>query len=142
MKTVRQLLQLKGAGVISIAPEASVLEALKLMAERDVGALIVLDGDRLVGMLSERDYARKIILHGKSSKETTIREIMTDKVFHVEPSQTVEQCMQLMTERHIRHLPVLEGDKVVGVISIGDAVKEVISEQQFTIKQLVDYIKR
>jgi len=142
MKTVRQLLQLKGAGVISIAPETSVLEALKLMAERDIGALIVLDGDRLAGMFSERDYARKIVLHGKSSKETTIREIMTEKVFHVGPSQTVEQCMQLMTDRHIRHLPVLEDNKVVGVISIGDAVKEVISEQQFTIKQLEDYIKR
>ncbi len=142
IKTVRQLLQKKGSEIFSIGPGATVLEALKLMAEKDVGALVVLDGSRLVGIFSERDYARKIVLHGKFSKETAVKEIMTTRVLCVEPSNTVEQCMALMTQRHIRHLPVLEGEKVVGLISIGDIVKETISEQQFTIQQLEAFIKR
>ncbi len=140
--TVRQLLQKKGSEVFSIGPEATVLEALKLMAEKDVGALVVLDGGRLVGIFSERDYARKIVLHGKFSNDTAVKEIMTARVLCVEPSNTVEQCMALMTQRHIRHLPVLEGEKVVGLISIGDIVKETISQQQFTIQQLEAFIKR
>ncbi len=140
--TVRQLLQKKGPEVFMIGPEATVLEALKLMAEKDVGALVVSDGGRLAGIFSERDYARKIVLHGKFSKDTAVKEIMTARVLCVEPSNTVEQCMALMTQRHIRHLPVLEGEKVVGLISIGDIVKETISEQQFTIQQLEAFIKR
>ena len=113
------------------------------MAENDVGALLVLDGERLAGVFSERDYARKVILQGKSSKELKVREIMTDKVFYVTPETSIEQCMAIMTDKHIRHLPILEnGEKVLGVISIGDVVKETISQQQFIINQLESYITR
>ena len=140
MKTVRQLLQTKGHEVWSIDPEALVIEALKMMAEKGVGALIVLDAGRVVGILSERDYARKVSLLGKSSKTTPVREIMTEKVVFVRPEQTVEDCMALMTNKRIRHLPVLEDDGLLGVISIGDVVKEVISEQEFLIGQLENYI--
>jgi CBS domain-containing protein len=110
------------------------------MAERDVGALVVLEGDKLVGIFSERDYARKVILHGKASKETLVREIMTHKVLCVRPEQSVDECMALMTGKRVRHLPVLDHRKVIGVISIGDVVKEVISEQRFMIEQLEHYI--
>jgi len=140
MKTVGQLLEGKRHGVLSIAPEASVYDALKLMAEREVGALVVMDGERLEGIFSERDYARKVILHGKSSRETVVREIMTGRVVCVMPEQTVDQCMALMTDKRVRHLPVLEHNRVIGVISIGDVVKEVISEQRFVIEQLEQYI--
>ena len=140
MKTVEQMLEGKGQRLLSVAPGATVYEALKLMAEHEVGALVVLDGDRLVGIFSERDYARKVILFGKSSKETLVREIMTDKVLCVRPDQTVDQCMALMTDKRVRHLPVLDHKKVTGVISIGDVVKEVISEQRFMIEQLENYI--
>jgi CBS domain-containing protein len=140
MKTVEQMLEGKGQRLLSVAPGATVYDALKLMAEHEVGALVVLDGDRLVGIFSERDYARKVILFGKSSKETLVREIMTDKVLCVRPDQTVDQCMALMTDKRVRHLPVLDHKKVTGVISIGDVVKEVISEQRFMIEQLENYI--
>lgn len=140
MKNVRQLLQQKGREVHSVSPGASVYDALKLLAEKDVGALLVVDGGRLVGILSERDYARKVILHGKSSHDMLVREIMTDKVLSVRPDQTVEDCMGLMTAKRIRHLPVLDGERLVGVLSIGDLVKEVIAEQQQTIQQLESYI--
>ena len=140
MKTVEQMLEGKGRRLLSVAPGATVYEALKLMAEHEVGALVVLDGERLVGIFSERDYARKVILFGKSSKETLVREIMTDKVLCVRPDQTVDQCMALMTDKRVRHLPVLDHKKVTGVISIGDVVKEVISEQRFMIEQLENYI--
>jgi len=140
MKTINEILQHKSHSVLSISPEASVLDALKLMAEKEVGALVVLDGERLAGIFSERDYARKVILHGKSSKDTPVREIMTQKVVCVRPDQSVEDCMALMTDKRIRHLPVLQDSRVIGVISIGDVVKEVISEQQFVIEQLEHYI--
>ena len=140
MKTVEQMLEGKKYRLLSVAPEATVYDALDLMAQHDVGALIVLDGERLVGIFSERDYARKVILFGKSSKETLVREIMTDKVLCVRPEQSVDQCMALMTDKRVRHLPVLDHKKVIGVISIGDVVKEVISEQQFVIEQLEQYI--
>ncbi|GIK42288.1 MAG: histidine kinase [Chloroflexota bacterium] len=140
MKTVNQLLQNKGSRVWSIGPDALVIEALKLMAEKEVGALVVLEGDQVVGILSERDYARKVSLLGKSSKTTPVREIMTEKVVFIRPEQTVEDCMALMTNKRIRHLPVIDGDRLVGVISIGDVVKEVISQQEFIIAQLENYI--
>jgi CBS domain-containing protein len=140
MKTVKEILEAKSHKLLSISPQASVLDALKLMADRDVGALVVLDGDDLAGIFSERDYARKIILHGKSSKATAVSEIMTHKVVCVRPDQSVEECMALMTDKRIRHLPVLADKKVIGVISIGDVVKEVISEQRFVIEQLEHYI--
>lgn len=140
METVRHLLQEKGDKVWSIRPNASVYDALERMAEKDVGALVVLEGDDLKGIFSERDYARKIVLHGKSSAETRVQDVMTPDVVCVSPEQRIEDCMALMTEKHIRHLPVLENGKVVGVISIGDVVKEVIAEQEFTIEQLENYI--
>jgi CBS domain-containing protein len=140
MTSVAHLLQTKGHAVWSIPPDASVYEAIKLMADKGVGALLVMEGQRLVGIVSERDYARKVILQGKSSRDTPIREIMTDKVFYVRPDQTVEDCMALMTARRIRHLPVLDDDRVIGVVSIGDLVKAVISEQEVRIQQLEQYI--
>jgi CBS domain-containing protein len=141
MKTVRELLRNKGYHVYSIGPDASVYEALTLMAEKDVGALLVLDNaGQLVGILSERDYARKIVLKGKTSRETPVREIMTEKVVWVRPDQTIEECMALMTNKHIRHLPVMEEGRLLGVISIGDVVKDIISEQEFVIAQLENYI--
>ena len=140
MKTVRQLLQAKGQEVHTIGPDAKVIEALKLMAEREIGALVVLESGRLAGVMSERDYARKVILLGKSSHDIPVREIMTAKVITVQPRHTVDECMALMTDKHIRHLPVLEGDRLCGILSIGDLVKEVIAEQQRTIQQLETYI--
>lgn len=140
MKTVRQLLQSKGGAVYSVSPDARVFEALKLMAEKEIGALLVLDGGTLAGIMSERDYARKVILHGKSSHDIPVRDIMTSSLVTVSPSQTVDQCMALMTSKRIRHLPVLEGGKLVGLVSIGDLVKEVIAEQELTIRQLESYI--
>ena len=140
MKSVRQLLQAKGREIHAIGPEARVIDALKLMAEKEVGALVVTEGGRIAGIISERDYARKVILHGKSSHDITVREIMTGKVITVGPDNTVEECMALMTGKRIRHLPVLEADRLIGVLSIGDLVKEVIAEQEATIKQLESYI--
>ena len=140
MTSVAHLLHAKGHAVWSVPPEASVYEAIKLMADKGVGALLVMEGQRLVGIVSERDYARKVILQGKSSWDTPIREIMTDKVFYVRPEQTVEDCMALMTARRIRHLPVLDDNQVRGVVSIGDLVRAVISEQEVRIQQLEQYI--
>ena len=142
MKTLKQLLEAKGRDVYSIAPDALVFDALQLMADKSVGALIVMEGGKIAGILSERDYARKVILHGESSHDIQVRDIMTSKVFTVHPGQTVEECMGLMTEKRIRHLPVTEGERLIGVLSIGDLVKEVIAEQQQTIKQLESYIHR
>jgi len=140
VKTIQEILQAKSHKLLSISPDASVFDALKVMAEKEVGALVVLDGERLAGIFSERDYARKVILHGKSSKDTAVREIMTPKVICVRPDQSVEDCMALMTDKRVRHLPVLADKKVIGVISIGDVVKAVISEQKFMIEQLEHYI--
>ena len=140
MKTVKQLLDAKGHNVWIIAPDASVYEALTLMADKDVGALLVLEAGKLVGIISERDYARKVILKGKFSKDTPVHEIMTTRLIFVHPEQTVQECMALMTDRHIRHLPVLTDEQVVGIISIGDLVKAIISEQEFLIQNLQDYI--
>ena len=141
MKTLKQLLSGKHRPLAVISPNDSVFHALRLMSDHDVGALLVLDGERLVGIFSERDYARKVILHGKASKDTPVSEIMTDKVFYVTPDRTVDECMAIMTEKHFRHLPVLdEEQQVAGIVSIGDLVKETISEQQFIIRQLEHYI--
>ena len=142
MKSLKQLLEAKGRDVYSVGPDAHVFDALKLMAEKSVGALIVTEGGRIAGVISERDYARKVILLGKSSHELQVRDIMTSKVITVHPGQTVEECMALMTEKRIRHLPVTEGERLIGVLSIGDLVKEVIAEQQQTIRQLESYIHR
>ncbi len=140
MYTVNHCLQSKGQQVWSIHPDATVYEALQLMAEKDIGALLVMDGENLVGIFSERDYARKVILVGKTSRETQVREIMTKKVIYVHPQQALEECMAIMTNKHVRHLPVLQDEAVVGVISIGDVVKAIISNQEFVIEQLENYI--
>ena len=141
MKTLQQLLDnKKHKSVISIAPHRPVFDALVVLAEYKIGALVVLDGDKLVGVFSERDYAREIILKGKSSKTTPISEVMSSNVVTTKPHDTVEHAMNLMSDKHIRHLPVLEGDKVIGMLSIGDLVKETIEYQQRLIKQLESYI--
>ena len=140
MTTLRNILQMKGDDIWSVSPESTVYDAIKMMADKNVGALLVLEGDKLSGIISERDYARKVILKGKSSKDTRVREIMTSSVVTITPEQSIEECMGLMTTKHIRHLPVLEDKKLVGMISIGDVVKAIISEQQHTIKDLENYI--
>lgn len=141
MKSARQLLEAKGSDVWSIHPDAAVYDAIKVMADRGVGALMVLDGGAVVGVISERDYARKVILRGRSSKDTAVKEIMTARVVYARPDQTVEECMALMTEKRIRHLPVMDGEALLGVISIGDLVKSMLAEQQFVIEQLEQYIR-
>ncbi len=140
MKTVSMVLGAKGHEVWRVPPDASVFEALKVLAEHGIGALLVLDKDRLVGLFSERDYARKVILKGKSSSTTLVREIMSSEVIVVQPSQSIKDCMKLMTHHRVRHLPVLEDDRLVGIISIGDVVKAIISEQRTMIHDLEDYI--
>jgi CBS domain-containing protein len=137
--TVRQMLAGRGS-IISVAPSTTVFEALQRMAEHNIGAVLVMSDRRLVGIFSERDYARKVVLRGLNSRNTPVGDLMTGKVITVELSWTADQCMALMTEHHIRHLPVVEGDDVVGVISIGDAVKAVVDEQHFVIGQLTNYI--
>lgn len=140
MYIVRELLETKGYDVWTISPESTVYDALALMAEKNVGALLVMDGERLVGIFSERDYSRKVILRGKSSRTVPIHEIMTEKVYYVQPGDSVEGCMALMTKQRIRHLPVLENEQVIGVISIGDVVKAYISQQADVIEHLANYI--
>ena len=140
MKSARQLLEAKGSQVWSVHPDASVYDAIEVMADKEVGALMVLDGGALVGVISERDYARKVILRGRSSKHTAVKEIMTTRVIYARPDQTVEECMALMTEKRIRHLPIVDGDELLGVVSIGDLVKTMLAEQQFVIEQLEQYI--
>jgi CBS domain-containing protein len=142
MKTVKHILEAKGSEVHTIRPDDSVLDALKRMAEQGVGALVVTEGEgRIVGLLSERDYARKVVLLGRVSKETPARDIMTSEVVCVTPEQSVDTCMGLMTQRHIRHLPVVVDDRLAGIISIGDVVKAVIDDHKFAIEQLEHYIK-
>ena len=141
MKSVVEILKSKPEhAVFSIAPNSSVYDAVKMMADKGVGALLVIEGEKIVGIITERDYARKIVLMGRSSKETTVREAMTSNVMYVRPDQTNEECMALMTDHRLRHLPVLDDGKLVGLISIGDLVKDIISEQQFIIEQLKHYI--
>jgi CBS domain-containing protein len=143
MKTVRQLLESKGHSILSIAPTKTVYDALVVMAENHVGALMVMDGETLVGIFSERDYARNVILKGKASKDTLVSEIMTqqDCLITVTPENTVNECLSVVNNKRIRHLPVLENGKVVGILSIGDIVKETIAYQQFLINQLESYIQ-
>ena len=140
MKLVRHLLDNKGNEVISISPEASVFDAIRLMAENGIGALAVMRGEDLVGMLSERDYARKVIIQGRSSRTTQVAEIMTAEVVTTTSGHTVNECMELVTTRRIRHLPVVEDGKVIGMISIGDLVQAIIADQQAAIEQLEQYI--
>jgi CBS domain-containing protein len=137
--TVRQMLQGK-PGVYAVGPADTVYDALRLMAEKNIGAVLVREGERLEGILSERDYARKVILLGKTSKETLVSEIMTTEVVSIDPAWSAEQCMALMTDKRVRHLPVVDQDRLVGVISIGDVVRAVVDEQQFTIASLERYI--
>lgn len=139
-KTVASILKNKGYDIFSVPPDATVFDALKIMADKGVGALLVLDGEKLSGILSERDYARKVILLGKSSREAKVREIMSDRVLYVNPHRTAEECMALMINKRIRHLPVIDNKKLAGVISIGDVVKAVIDEKEFVIEQLEEYI--
>ena len=140
MTIVRQLLERKPAALFSVEPETPVLEAIRAMAEHRVGALLVMTDRRLVGIVSERDYARKVILLGRASADTPVADIMSAPVITVQQHDTVQTCMQLMTDRHVRHLPVIDGDKVLGMVSIGDLVKAVIAEQQQQIEQLESYI--
>ena len=141
MTTVSKVLAAKGNQVWSVTPNTRLYEALKVMAEKDVGALLVIDEGEVVGIISERDYARKVILEGKNSMIVPVSEIMTKRVLTITPAHSLEECMALMTNKHVRHLPVMENDQLVGIISIGDVVKEVISEQQFVIEQLENYIR-
>lgn len=138
--TISEILSHKGAQVWSIEPEATVFDAIQLMADKNIGALLVTQADRLVGILTERDYTRKVALKGKSSKQTAVKEILSGQVVQVSPDHTVEDCMRLMTERRVRHLPVLEGERIVGVISIGDLVNWIITAQSSTINLLQTYI--
>ena len=140
MTAVSQLLQAKGQDIWSIAPDASVYDAIQLMADKQVGALLVLDAQKLVGIISERDYARKVILQGKSSHTTRVSEIMTTTVFYVRPEQSLEDCMALMTSKRVRHLPVMSEGRLLGVVSIGDLVKALLAEREIRIEQLEQYI--
>jgi CBS domain-containing protein len=141
MTTVQQLLDKKGRDIQSIHPDESVFDAIQKMASADIGSLIVIENDRPVGIFTERHYARDVILKGKSSPKTPIREIMATQVVFAQPDQTVEECMAVMTEKRVRHLPVLRDDKLIGIISIGDLVKSIIADQKFTIEQLEHFIR-
>ena len=142
MKSVAQILKSKPDQIVqTVAPTASVFDAVKFMAEKNIGALLVMQGERIAGIVTERDYARKIILMGRTSKETPVSDIMTSEVMYVRPDQTSDECMALMTENRIRHLPVVDHGKLIGLISIGDLVKDIISEQRFIIDQLEHYIR-
>lgn len=138
--SISEILGHKGSTVWSISPGATVFEAIQLMADKNVGAVLVTEDEKLVGIISERDYTRKVVLKGKSSRTATVREILSSHVIQVSPSHTVEECMRLMTDHHIRHLPVLEGERIVGIISIGDLVNWIISAQHTAISQLQTYI--
>jgi len=140
MTHVREVLNAKPNEIHSISPDATVFDALKLMSEKEIGALVVMKGEKVVGIISERDYARKIILQGKTSHDTLVKEVMSSHLFNVKPDNTVEECMILMTGKHIRHLPVFDQGKFVGLISIGDVVKSIISHKEFLIEQLSNYI--
>jgi len=138
--TISEILSHKGDTVWSISPDATVFDAILMMADKNIGALPVIENNKLVGIISERDYTRKVVVKGKGSKTTTVKEILSSRVIHVSPSHTIEECMRLMTDHHFRHLPVLDGDKIVGIVSIGDLVNWIISAQHTTISQLQTYI--
>lgn len=140
MKTVKEILEAKGTEIWSVQPSDTVLDSLKLMADKGIGSLLVMDGEKLMGIVTERDYARKVILEGKSSKDTSVSDVMTRKILCVSPERTVDECMALMTDKRARHLPVVDHKRVVGVVSIGDLVKTLINEQQILIDQLQHYI--
>ncbi len=141
MNTIRQILLLKRSFVWTVSPDQTVFEALRLMADKDIGALVVVQDDKIVGMLSERDYARKIILLGKASKDTLVKEIMSFPVFTIHPDQTIEEAMEMMTHHRIRHLPVVEDDHLIGMVSIGDAVRDIIYRQRETIKEMSERLR-
>ena len=140
MTTVRNLLESKDEGLWTITPEASIYEALELMADKDVGAVLVTEGERLVGLFSDRDYARKVILKGRASRDTKVSELMSRDVLYVRPDQTTDNCMALMTAKKVRHLPVLEDSRLIGIVTIGDVVKAVINQQEVLISELENYI--
>jgi CBS domain-containing protein len=140
MRTVEQLLHVKGGDIWSIAPQATAFHALQIMAEKNVGALLVMENEKVVGIFSERDYARKVILKDKSSKNTSVSELMTREVVYIDAEATLEESMALMTVKHIRHLPVLQNNRLIGIVTLGDVVKQLISDQQFAIRELEKYI--
>ena len=140
MTTIAQLLNAKGDQIWSVEPKATIFEALEIMSEKEIGALLVMEDGKLTGIFSERDYARKVILKGKSSKETPVGELMTKKVFYMDPQKTINDCMAMMTAKRIRHVPVIEDNQVMGIITIGDVVNQIISEQEVTINHLENYI--
>lgn len=140
MTTVLSVLNVKGQDIYTIAPQAMLIDALKLMADKNVGALLVMEKNTVAGIISERDYARKVILKGESSLTTAVKDVMTSVVVSVRPEQSIDECMTLMTSKHVRHLPVIDDEKLVGMISIGDVVKAIINEHEYTIKQLENYI--
>ena len=141
MNNVTDILKIKGKEVLTITPEITVFNALKILAEKNIGALVVTEKEKVLGIFSERDYARKIILKGKSSIDTTVSELMTKDVLYVTPADSIDECMALMSENHIRHLPVIKDEELVGIISIGDVVKHIIKHQKFQIRELEKYIK-
>ena len=141
MHPVRHILQLKGDFIWTISPDDTVFEALRLMATKGVGALVVTKDEKMVGIISERDYARKVILKGRTSRDTLVSEIMTSQVFTIHPDQTIEECMELMTDKRVRHLPVIENDKLIGVISIGDVLKNIIYRQRQMISEMEDKVR-
>ena len=140
MNTIGHLLKSKGNDILSVEPNATVFEALQIMSENNVGALLVIHKGKLVGVFSERDYARKIILKGKQSKDTSVSELMTKEVLYINPQSTIQDCLVVMSTKHIRHMPVLEEEKLIGIVTIGDIVKQIISEQKTTIQELEQYI--
>ena len=140
MTTIAQLLNAKGDQIWSVEPKATIFEALEIMSEKEIGALLVMEDGKLMGIFSERDYARKVILKGKSSKETPVGELMTKKVFYMDPQKTINDCMAMMTAKRIRHVPVIEDNQVMGIVTIGDVVNQIISEQEVTINHLENYI--
>jgi CBS domain-containing protein len=140
MKTVKDLLKDPGHEIWSVSPMTTAYEALEVMAEKNIGALLVFEKEHLVGIFSERDYARKVILKGKASKDTPVSELMTQHIFYVKPENTLNECMALMTSKHIRHLPIFDNNRITGIITLGDVVKEIISEQAITIKNLEDFM--
>ena len=140
MTTIAQLLKTKGDQIWSVEPKATIFEALEIMSEKEIGALLVMEDGKLTGIFSERDYARKVILKGKSSKETPVGELMTKKVFYIDPQKTTNDCMAMMTAKRIRHVPVIEDNQVMGIVTIGDVVNQIISEQEVTINHLENYI--